>query len=113
MLQLLEENESIAEKLRNRFKYIFVDEYQDINALQQSILDKVSRGENIFVVGDVKQSIYAFRQAKPEIFLKRLKHASDAAGKEIVPLRVDLSDNFRSRKGVLDLANAIFSRIMI
>lgn len=112
MLRLLDENESIVEKLRSRFKYIFVDEYQDINALQQSILDKVSGGKNVFVVGDVKQSIYAFRQAKPEIFMERLKGASEKTGKENLPLRVDLSDNFRSRKGVLDFANAIFSRIM-
>lgn len=112
MLRLLDENNSIAEKLKGRFKYIFVDEYQDINALQQSILDKISGDKNVFVVGDVKQSIYAFRQAKPEIFLGRLKGASEKTGKKNLPLRIDLSDNFRSRKGVLDFANMVFSRIM-
>jgi len=111
-LALLNDNDSIAEKLRERFKYIFVDEYQDINAVQEAIVQKLSRRDNIFVVGDVKQSIYAFRQSRPEIFLKHLARAAERSDTATVPLRVDLSDNFRSRKGVLDFANAVFSRIM-
>ena len=62
--------------LRKRFKYIFVDEYQDINPVQQAILDALSSGNNVFVVGDVKQSIYAWRGAEPTIFLDRLRPAS-------------------------------------
>ncbi|MBN1457282.1 MAG: helicase-exonuclease AddAB subunit AddA, partial [Sedimentisphaerales bacterium] len=112
MLQLLSENEDVAERLKEKFKCIFVDEYQDINALQQAIIDKIRRTDNVFVVGDVKQSIYAFRQGKPELFLDMLKGASDKPGKQDGSLKVGLSDNFRSRKGVLDFANTVFNRIM-
>ena len=112
MLRLLTESDSTAERLRQKFKFIFVDEYQDINPVQQAILDKISRSDNVFVVGDIKQSIYAFRQARPEIFLNRLAGATEDTGQKNVPVRVDLSGNFRSRKGILDFANTVFSRIM-
>ena len=111
-LRLLNESGSIAEKLRQKFKYIFIDEYQDINPIQQSIIDKLSREDNVFIVGDIKQSIYAFRQAQPGIFLRRLNAAADSEKKSNLPVRVDLTENFRSRKGVLDFANIIFGRIM-
>ena len=98
--------------LRRKYKYIFVDEYQDINAVQQAIFDMLSSGGNIFVVGDVKQSIYAWRGAEPEIFLERLKPASiDQAG-AFGGLRVDLNANFRSAEGILDFVNKVFGRIM-
>jgi ATP-dependent helicase/nuclease subunit A len=106
--------------LRRRYRYIFVDEYQDINPVQQAILDTLSSAGSVFVVGDVKQSIYAFRGARPEIFLSQLKHASlDPAlvvslSNPSVPnsLRVDLNTNFRSAKGILDFVNKLFERIM-
>lgn len=116
-LKLLTEESSQDDKLspsptalalRQRYKYIFVDEYQDINAVQQAILDMLSSGDNLFVVGDIKQSIYAWRGAEPDIFLDRLKPASLTSG----GLRVDLNANFRSSKGLLDFVNKIFSRIM-
>lgn len=116
-LKLLADENSRDEKLvpsatalalRQRYKYIFVDEYQDINAVQQAILDMLSSGGNVFVVGDIKQSIYAWRGAEPEIFLERLKPASSASG----GLRVDLNANFRSAKGILDFVNKVFGRIM-
>ena len=94
--------------LRRKYKYIFVDEYQDINPVQQAILDALSGGDNLFVVGDVKQSIYAWRGAQPQIFLERLKAQAEAAG----GLRVDLNANFRSARGILDFVNRLFSRIM-
>ncbi len=94
--------------LRQRYKHIFVDEYQDINAVQQAILDMLSSGGNVFVVGDVKQSIYAWRGAEPEIFIERLKPVSSGPG----GLRVDLNANFRSSKGILDFVNKVFGRIM-
>ena len=112
MLRLLNESPATAEALRNRFKYIFVDEFQDTNYLQQAILEKLCRRDNLFVVGDIKQSIYAFRQAKPEIFLQLLKGSTDDETDSGKPLRVDLSDNFRSRREVLDFANLVFERIM-
>ena len=129
MLKLLTESDSTCAALREKFRYIFVDEYQDINPVQQAILDRISRPDNLFVVGDVKQSIYAFRQAQPKIFLDRLQQATaeaeptgakaephkrpnKKASPESSPLRVDLSGNFRSRKAVLDFANTVFGRIM-
>jgi len=113
MFKLLTESPQTAASLKAKFKHIFVDEYQDTNFLQQGILENVSCDNNVFVVGDIKQSIYAFRQAKPEIFLNLLKDSTSDAGDSDKPLRVDLSDNFRSRKQVLDFANLIFERIMI
>jgi len=98
--------------LRSRFKYIFVDEYQDINPVQQAILDALSSGDNVFVVGDVKQSIYAWRGAEPAIFLERLHLASSDPGDVVLGLRVDLNYNFRSAGGILDFVNKIFGRIM-
>ena len=98
--------------LRQRFKYIFVDEYQDINPVQQAILDALSGTGNVFVVGDVKQSIYAWRGAEPAIFLERLKPASPDPANAPQGLRVDLNANFRSTKEILDFVNEVFSRIM-
>ncbi len=98
--------------LRQRYKYIFVDEYQDINSVQQRILRMLSPGGNILEVGDVKQSIYAFRGAQPDIFLEQLKLASAEPENAPNGLRVDLNVNFRSVKGILDFVNRIFSRIM-
>jgi ATP-dependent helicase/nuclease subunit A len=98
--------------LRRRYKYIFVDEYQDINAVQQAILDMLSGGGNVFVVGDVKQSIYAWRGAEPEIFLERLKPVSPGQADAFGGFRVDLNANFRSAKGILDFVNKVFGRIM-
>jgi len=98
--------------LREKYRHIFVDEYQDINSIQQWILKMLSPGGNILEVGDVKQSIYAFRGAQPDIFLEQLKKASDKPEKAPRGLRVDLNLNFRSAKGILDFVNRIFSRIM-
>jgi len=101
-----------AMRLRARYKYIFVDEYQDINAVQQEILKRISDGRNLFAVGDVKQSIYAFRGAVPEIFLKQLAKASPEPKSAQEHLRVDLNRNYRSRAEILNFANKVFGRIM-
>ena len=104
--------------LRKKYKHIFVDEYQDINSVQQQILEMLSPGGNVLEVGDVKQSIYAFRGAQPDIFLEQLKlarrggQASGEIKKAPGGLRVDLNLNFRSAKRILDFVNRIFSRIM-
>ncbi len=98
--------------LRGKYRYIFVDEYQDINPVQQAILDALSSGDNVFVVGDVKQSIYAWRGAEPQIFLDRLKPAASDLTKSRKGLRVDLNANFRSAAGVLNFVNRLFARIM-
>ncbi|MBA7643461.1 ATP-dependent helicase/nuclease subunit A [subsurface metagenome] len=120
-LRLLSDENSSEDKLlpsetalalRRKYKYIFVDEYQDINPVQQAILDLLSCGGNVFVVGDVKQSIYAWRGAEPEIFLQRLKPASVDPANASDGLRVDLNANFRSAEGILDFVNKVFARIM-
>jgi len=98
--------------LRKRYRYIFVDEYQDINPVQQAILDSLGSGDNIFVVGDVKQSIYAWRGAEPTIFLQHLAPASIDPKEISHGFRVDLNYNFRSAKGILDFVNKVFGRIM-
>ena len=98
--------------LQQRYKYIFVDEYQDINAVQQRILQMLSPGGNILQVGDVKQSIYAFRGAEPKIFIEQLNRASHDLKNSPNGFRVDLNMNFRSYKGILNFVNKIFSRIM-
>ena len=102
---------------------IAIDEYQDSNLLQEYILTSISRGNNIFMVGDVKQSIYKFRQAMPELFLSKYKQY-DACQKSPVPVttmpkisgtsgkKIQLYKNFRSRKQVLDFTNLIFDNIM-
>ena len=101
-------NEDIANEYRRRFRAVFVDEYQDINPAQEAILQAVSRG-NRFMVGDVKQSIYRFRQADPSIFLEKYASFRGDGGS----IRIDLNCNFRSRAAVLDAVNALFSQLML
>ncbi|MHC4524818.1 MAG: UvrD-helicase domain-containing protein, partial [Planctomycetota bacterium] len=113
MLKLLQAHPEAAAKLKDRFEYIFVDEYQDINAPQQRILELVSRPNNVFVVGDIKQSIYGFRQSRPEIFLSQLENAGEVSELSDLPGRVDLKDNFRCRNEIIDFVNALFRRTMI
>lgn len=100
--------------IRERFEEIYIDEYQDSNLTQEVILNMVSREEegepDIFMVGDVKQSIYRFRQAKPELFIKKLKtYSGDWTSKY---RKILLNKNFRSREEIINGVNYIFSRIM-
>lgn len=106
-----------ALKLRDKYEEILVDEYQDSNDVQEAIVnaiakkDKVNgRNNNVFMVGDVKQSIYRFRQAKPEIFLN--KYNSYPFEKGETERKITLFKNFRSRKEILDAVNFIFKQIM-
>jgi ATP-dependent helicase/nuclease subunit A len=111
----------VARLCQDQFEHVLVDEYQDINPVQEAILALVSRQQaperpnNLFAVGDAKQSIYAFRLAAPEIFLQKL----DAFPRALGPspgsgsrARVDLNRNFRSRIGILSAVNCLFERIM-
>ncbi len=98
-----------AKNYRDRFYEILTDEYQDSNMVQELILSAVSKGENRFMVGDVKQSIYKFRMAKPEIFMEKYNSFLVGEGRQV---RIDLYKNFRSRKNVLDGINFIFENIM-
>lgn len=103
-----------AIELRKRYEEVMIDEYQDSNDLQEMIFKAVSRTDsehgNYFMVGDVKQSIYRFREARPEIFINKLKNFSEDPESNDVAL--NLSMNFRSRKEVLDCANMVFGKIM-
>ena len=107
-LKIFNTSARTAENYRNRFKIIMVDEYQDTNDVQEEIISKIVREDNFFAVGDVKQSIYKFRNAAPEIFLQKYKNYPELENCE----RIDLSKNFRSRKQVVDSVNAIFRKIM-
>lgn len=103
----------VAVELQQKYQEVFVDEYQDSNLIQEMILHAVSKnsiGEyNRFMVGDVKQSIYGFRLAMPEIFMEKYTAYSLENGKE---QKILLSQNFRSRKNILDGINFIFEKIM-
>ena len=108
------EKTEIAQNLSRQFDFVMVDEYQDTNEAQDLIFRAISDDEkNLFVVGDVKQSIYGFRQAMPEIFLRRKqKYNLFDSNKEIYPAKIILDKNFRSRKGILEITNFIFSQLM-
>lgn len=93
----------INKELKNKFKYIMVDEYQDTSDLQETLLNKISNN-NIYVVGDVKQSIYRFRNANCDLFLDKFNRYGKAEG----GTRIELPDNFRSRQEVVDTVNDIF-----
>lgn len=97
----------VAMALQERFEEIMVDEYQDTNGVQEAILRLVARRDrpNLFQVGDVKQSIYRFRLAEPELFLDKYQVYPARPGRA---LRVDLNQNFRSRPGVLGAVNFLF-----
>ena len=109
-VRLLSDAENgVAARLSARFAEVMVDEYQDVNDVQEQIFRMVSGdGRRLFMVGDVKQSIYRFRLAEPEIFRRKyeqFRQRGDA-------LCADLRENFRSRGAVLDACNAVFRRIM-
>ena len=102
--------DAVADALREKYAFIFVDEYQDSNAIQETILSRIARPGGLFFVGDVKQSIYGFRQAEPSLFLSKYARFSPQEG---APERkIDLNQNFRSRKNVLECTNAVFARCM-
>lgn len=117
-LQILVDEETekakkTAEEFRDTFEEIMIDEYQDSNEVQETLLRSISREErgenNIFMVGDVKQSIYRFRLARPELFMKKYDSYSL---EESTTQRIDLHKNFRSREEVLTCTNDIFYKIM-
>lgn len=102
------QREEIAAEYRARFQYVFMDEYQDANAVQEEIIRALSNPGALFLVGDVKQSIYRFRLAEPALFLRRYRRYEDPA----CGCRIDLNANFRSAPGVIGAVNAVFSQMM-
>ena len=102
----------IAKKYKEKFVEIAIDEYQDSNLVQEYILSSVSKGNNVFMVGDVKQSIYKFRQARPELFLEKYEKYNLKTEDIHIGQKIQLFKNFRSRQNILDVTNMIFENIM-
>ncbi len=106
--RLFNENEVICNEYRDRYDEILIDEYQDTNNLQDTIFHLISK-DNIFMVGDLKQSIYRFRKGDPYIFKDKAHKYSDSTSNH---KRITLSQNFRSRQEVLNSVNDIFEKVM-
>ena len=106
-ITLVRDNLEIREEVGNSFKEILIDEYQDTNDIQETFISYISH-DNVYMVGDIKQSIYRFRNANPSIF----KDKYDNYKKEVGGRVIDLAKNFRSRREVLDDINLFFSHIM-
>lgn len=109
MLKLLK-NEKVKIELQNKFKYIFIDEYQDVNPLQDSLMTSIAGPcSKVFMVGDVKQSIYGFRGSSPEWFLSKYDQFKSNSGKG---LAYDMNLNFRSNPLIMGFVDDVFSRLM-
>lgn len=109
------EYSNIALSLQEKYVEVYTDEYQDTDFVQESILDAASGNKNRFMVGDIKQSIYKFRQARPEIFnfkYDTYNILNELELKDKSDTKIILAENFRSRKGVIDSINYIFEQIM-
>ncbi|MBR5535029.1 MAG: helicase-exonuclease AddAB subunit AddA [Clostridia bacterium] len=111
-LKILNTSEDVCNELRDKYDEIYIDEYQDTNPLQDALFTKMSRKErgeaNLFIVGDVKQSIYRFRHSDPRVFA----HKSKEFGKDDKSCKMVLSKNFRSRREIIDSVNCVFEWIM-
>ena len=103
-------NDMAADEYRDKFRYIFIDEFQDSNMLQETIVGRISREDNLFMVGDVKQSIYKFRLAEPEIFKRKYRQYSEGGDENSI--KIDLSSNFRSKFNVTETVNRVFDSVM-
>jgi ATP-dependent helicase/nuclease subunit A len=101
----------IAENLSDRFSEIYIDEYQDVNALQDKIFEAIAKPNNRFMVGDIKQSIYGFRSARPEIFARMKASYPPLAESSGDTASIFMSSNFRCDKGVVDFTNEIFDKM--
>ncbi|MBM7643415.1 helicase-exonuclease AddAB subunit AddA [Streptococcus loxodontisalivarius] len=108
-IRILEENPQVAQHFQEKYHEVMVDEYQDNNHMQERMLELLSNGHNRFMVGDIKQSIYRFRQADPQIFNSKFKTYQEdpSQGKLIL-----LKENFRSQSEVIDATNGVFSHLM-
>ena len=106
-IKIVEENLSVRDELTNKFNEIMVDEYQDTNDIQEYFVSLISKN-NVYMVGDIKQSIYRFRNANPNIF----KNKYDLYANTDSGIKIDLLKNFRSRKEVLDNINLVFNNLM-
>lgn len=103
-------DEAVAQIYRQKFRHILFDEYQDCNQVQEAIVQKISSNASYFMVGDIKQSIYGFRNADPELFLRKYHEYTPAPCEGCG--KIELNTNYRSRGGVLNAVNNVFFRIM-
>jgi len=101
-------DDDTAAAMRDAYDYIFVDEYQDTSDVQEALVRRITRGNNLFMVGDVKQSIYRFRQAEPRLFLEKYEKYGRKDGGMLLPLTM----NFRSQARILEFVNRVFERSM-
>ncbi|QIB69000.1 helicase-exonuclease AddAB subunit AddA [Aminipila butyrica] len=108
-LEILKNDQAAAE-YRDKFKYIFIDEYQDSNLIQDTLIAAIKREDNLFMVGDVKQSIYKFRLAEPELFLEKYERFKSTETQQ--DAKLDLNFNFRSKGCVIQAVNDLFSGLM-
>ena len=106
-IRLVKENKEIREEIKNNLNEILIDEYQDTNDIQEEFISYISNN-NVYMVGDIKQSIYRFRNANPYIF----KNKYDSYSKNNGGIKIDLNKNFRSREEVINNINLIFDKIM-
>ncbi len=104
--------ENVSNYYKNKFNYIFVDEYQDSNQLQETLVSKIKRDNNVFMVGDSKQSIYKFRLADVDLFNEKMESYKLECEVQDLNQRIDLNSNYRSRKEILNGTNYLFSKIM-
>lgn len=107
-VQLLKEQPEILNDIKENIDYIFVDEYQDVNRMQNHMIEMLAKGDNLFFVGDVKQSIYGFQLARPELFIEKMHAYHDG----ILGRRINLKNNFRSLSAILEGINFIFENCM-
>lgn len=106
-IKVLKENPEVRDEMKYFFKEIMIDEYQDTNDLQETFIGMIEN-DNVYMVGDIKQSIYRFRNANPDIFKNKYDNYSEGNG----GVKIDLNKNFRSRKEVLENINLVFNMIM-
>ena len=106
-IEVVDKNDDIRESIKNNFYEILIDEYQDTSDIQELLISKISN-DNVYVVGDIKQSIYRFRYANPDIFKKKYEDYSKGIGGK----KIDLTNNFRSRFEVLRDINLFFNKTM-
>ncbi len=109
-LEKLLSNDEIVTELKDKYYEILIDEFQDTNEVNVAIFEKLSNGHNLFMVGDVKQSIYGFLNAIPDSFMNRYLSYSDDVSPE--GMKISLSNNFRSSENILDFINGLFENIM-
>ena len=107
-VSLLDANPDVLADIKSNIDHIYVDEYQDVNAMQEHIVNTLSNGHNLFFVGDIKQSIYGFQLARPDLFKDKMISYADSPENT----RINLKNNFRSYPQILDGVNFIFNNVM-